>query len=88
VSIRSYGHVAGIGLSLALAATGSLAAANQESQRPDREMLKMMELLRQMEMIKEMEILRDMHNLENAGEQSKTVTPRQTTPKRTQETPK
>jgi len=42
--------------------------ATRDSERPDREMLRMMEFLREMEMMKQMEILRDLNQVEIVGD--------------------
>jgi HAMP domain-containing protein len=51
-------------LLVALVLVGPSLAATQSSERPDREMLRIMEFLREMEMIKQMEMMQDMQNVE------------------------
>jgi len=51
-------------LLVALALARPSLAATRDSDRPDREMLRMIEFLREMEMIKQMEMMEDMKSLE------------------------
>jgi len=52
-----------------LAASAPSLAATKDSDRPDREMLRMMDFLREMEMIKQMEMMQDMQRVEQIGDQ-------------------
>jgi hypothetical protein len=52
---------------LALAPAGH--AATKDSERPDREMLRMMDFLREMEMIKQAEMMQELSQVERAGDQ-------------------
>lgn len=60
-------------------------AATKDSERPDRELLRMMEFLREMEMIKQMEIMQDMQNVESLGDQAPVTTAKTPAPVRKKE---
>lgn len=55
-------------------------AATKDTDRPDREMLRMMEFLREMEMIKQMEMMEDMKNLQSPGDPVREATIQKSAP--------
>ena len=54
-------------LLLVLAGSRTGAAASKDSERPDKEMLRMMDFLREMEMVKQVEMMQDLSQVEQAG---------------------
>lgn len=52
-----------------LATSAPSLAATKDSDRPDREMLRMIDFLKEMEMIKQIEMMQDMQQFEQIGDQ-------------------
>jgi hypothetical protein len=77
-----------LGSLLILAVEATSHAATKDSERPDKEMLRMMDFLREMEMIKQVEMMQDLSQVEQVGDQISDAPARKSSPSKRKETPK